>query len=78
MARPKKLDERVQIHPSIDKALFKRVESMLYSELEGRIPYGAISSFLEEAIREWFKGVDNTVRSFELNENERESNNGTN
>lgn len=39
---------------SLDAELVARVELMLFSDLEGRVPYGAWAGFIEQLLREHF------------------------
>lgn len=40
---------------SIDKELVAKVDSLLYSELEGKVPYGAWQAYITRLIREDFR-----------------------
>lgn len=39
---------------SLDAELVAKVELMLFSDLEGRVPYGAWAGFIEQLLREHF------------------------
>ena len=42
------------IHTTIDAKLADRIDAFLFSELEGRIPKGAMQAFLTKQIQEFF------------------------
>jgi hypothetical protein len=52
MARPKLIDPSVEKNISIPQSLCTRVELMLFSELEGKVPHGAWKGYIERLIRE--------------------------
>lgn len=51
MARPKKAIRPVEKNVSLPEDLVARVELELYSELEGKVPFGAWQKYLEGLIR---------------------------
>ena len=51
MARPKKAIRPVEKNVSLPEDLVARVELELYSELEGKVPFGAWQRYLEGLIR---------------------------
>ena len=53
MPRPKKLDRPVSVRASIPESLFAKVQIELYSELEGGVPYGAMSNLMTKLISDW-------------------------
>ena len=40
-----------------------RLDLHLFSEVEGRIPQGAYTTFFEQRLREFFKSIDQGVKS---------------
>ena len=58
MAKPKKVIPTVEKKVSIPMDLCVRMETTLYSELEGRIPYGAQSEFIVGLIRSHYQSID--------------------
>lgn len=52
MARPRKIDRPVEKNISLPSSLVAQVELHLYSELEGRVPFGAWSQYLQTLIRQ--------------------------
>ena len=52
MARPRKVVRSVQKNLALPEDLVARVELMLYSELEGRVPVGAWQGYVSELIRQ--------------------------
>jgi len=58
MARPKSLIPCETKKVSFHKDLCVRMELELYSEVEGRIPYGAMSELLNKLLREHYKQID--------------------
>lgn len=55
MARPRKLDRPRQIEIRLPESLYTRLMAELHSDLEGRVPVGAISSLYEELTATWLK-----------------------
>lgn len=55
MARPKKTLATVSKNIRIPEDLAARMELELYSELEGKIPYGAQHEFFTKLLREYFE-----------------------
>lgn len=51
MPRPRRTIRPAAIHVNIPEDLLAQVNLHLYSLLEGRVPHGAMSKFVEEAIR---------------------------
>jgi len=50
MARPKKTDRPVEKNISLPQSIVVRVELMLFSELEGRVPFGAWQKYMVSLI----------------------------
>ena len=58
MARPSRVIPSVNKNIAIPQDLCARLELELYSELEGRIPFGAQAKFFEQLLREHFAHQD--------------------
>jgi hypothetical protein len=56
MARPKKILRTIQKNIGIPEDLAARLELELYSEIEGKIPFGAQQEFFTKLLREYFEG----------------------
>jgi len=52
MARPRKAVRPVEKNISLPEDLVARVDLELFSELEGKVPFGAWQRYLERLIRE--------------------------
>lgn len=52
MARPTKADKPIEKYISLPTSLVAAVELKLFSELEGRVPYGAWSKYVEQLIHD--------------------------
>ena len=52
MARPRKAIRPVEKNISLPEDLVARVDLELFSELEGKVPFGAWQRYLERLIRE--------------------------
>jgi hypothetical protein len=53
MPRPKLIDRPRRIETHIPTSLWNRAEKHLFSELEGRIPHGAVSDLFALLLEEW-------------------------
>lgn len=53
MGRPRKLDRWVYKKTYLPQSVMEAVERELFSEIEGKIPYGAWNTMIEEAVRDW-------------------------
>jgi hypothetical protein len=58
MGRPRKTTIPVRVGFVLPTDLADRVDTHLKSELEGRVPHGAKSQFLEQLVREFFQKLD--------------------
>jgi hypothetical protein len=56
MARPTKTIRTIFKNIGIPEDLVARMELELYSEIEGRIPFGAQQEFFTKLLREYFDG----------------------
>ena len=52
MARPKKAIRPVEKNLSLPGDMVAQVELFLFSEIEGKVPFGAWSKYLQELVRE--------------------------
>lgn len=55
MPRPRKVVRPASFHCNVPEDLKARLDLHLFSPLENRVPYGAYSEFLAEAIRDKFE-----------------------
>ena len=55
MPRIKKIDRSVKIWFYLPESLHSQLHAHLYSELETRVPYGAMSSFLTQVVSDYFQ-----------------------
>ena len=53
MPRPARVDKPKARSLSIPSSLSDRVDIMLFSPTEGRVPYAAFSMLVEKLLREW-------------------------
>jgi hypothetical protein len=58
MAKPKNVIPSIEKKISIACDLCARMELELFSDLEGKIPYGAQSTFINQLIRDHFTALD--------------------
>ena len=54
MPRPPRIDRPVEKNISLPTSLVAKVELELYSELEGKVPFGAWQKFLIGLIEDYF------------------------
>ncbi len=54
MARPKKVIRTVYTNIGLPEDLVARVKLELYSEVEGKIPFGAQQEFFTKLLRDYF------------------------
>jgi hypothetical protein len=54
MPRRPAITKPIEKKLSLDAELVAKVELMLFSDLEGRVPYGAWAGFIEQLLREHF------------------------
>ena len=52
MPRPRKSDRPIAQRVYLPESLVAEMTMLLWSEAEGRVPYGAFSSFIEQCVRE--------------------------
>lgn len=56
MARPKKTVRTIYKNIGLPEDLVARMELELFSEMEGRIPFGAQQEFFTKLLRDYFEG----------------------
>lgn len=49
MARPKSPNPKIDVHLKVPPELYGRIQALLFSQTEGRVPVGAISTFFNQA-----------------------------
>lgn len=59
MARPCNITPTVRFFPQIPQDLAAKILATLHSDIEGRIPLGAISAFFTQLVREHFARQEN-------------------
>lgn len=64
MARPKAVTPNEHLHITLKAEVKQRLDLMLYSEVEGRIPKGAHKEFVEARINEWFDWKNTPLEPF--------------
>lgn len=57
MPRPKSTNPKITKHIPIDPDLCAKAELALFSDVEGRVPYGAWSALIEQLLRQHFEAV---------------------
>jgi hypothetical protein len=55
--RPTKTLKSIQINVSLPEDLAAKVKLHLFSEVEGKVPHGAMQEFFSKLVREFFEGV---------------------
>jgi len=53
MPRPKKVDRPIDKHLRLPQSVVAPTETLLYSEVEGRVPHGAWQELVERLLRDW-------------------------
>ena len=53
MPRPKLIDRPKQFNVQLPESLYAKLRIELHSELEGRVPHGALSELVQTLIRGW-------------------------
>lgn len=51
MPRPRKVDRPIGIEVYVPASLYQKLRDRLYSEVEGRIPHGALTGYVVELLR---------------------------
>lgn len=57
MGKRKNVDKPVEKNLSLPTSIVARVDLLLYSELEGRVPHGAWAKLVTRLLTEWADGV---------------------
>lgn len=55
MSRHRKIDRPVRIEVQVPASIASRVELELFSELEGRVPFGSRSALISRLLAEWLR-----------------------
>lgn len=55
MPRPRKLDRPHRLEIQLPESLWAKLNVELYSEVEGRVPHGALSELAVGLISDWLK-----------------------
>jgi hypothetical protein len=53
MSRPKAAETQIQINVRIPLTLKQKLDVMLWSNAEERVPYGAYTLLIEHLLRQW-------------------------
>lgn len=57
MPKPRKIDRPVEKSINLPQSLCAQVDLLLYSELEGRVPFAAWKTLVETLLTEWIGKV---------------------
>jgi hypothetical protein len=55
MPRPKHIDRPQRIEVNLPQSILSKVHTELYSDVEGRVPYGAASALFTELATKWLE-----------------------
>lgn len=55
MPRVKRVDRPVRLEITLPESVSAAVELELFSDIEGRVPYGARSKLIEQLLRSWLE-----------------------
>jgi hypothetical protein len=55
MTRRKKIDKTERIEIRLPGSIFLRLKTELYSEVEGKVPFGALSELGTQLFTEWLR-----------------------
>ncbi len=61
MSRRKKIDRPRRLEIQLPDSIYEKVKAELYSELESRVPYGAVSELSTQLLTDWLRGRGVTV-----------------
>jgi hypothetical protein len=53
MPKPQKVDRPVEKHVNLPRSLTTKIDLLLFSELEGRVPFGAWSRLVEQLLKDY-------------------------
>jgi hypothetical protein len=66
MPRPKLLSPKAHLHITIDGRLREQLDRAVWSEVEGKIPAGALQRFVENRLREYFAQAELDISEYVL------------
>lgn len=66
MPRPKLLTPKAHLHITIDAMLREQLDRTVWSEVEGKIPAGALQKFVECRLREYFSQAELNLGEYVL------------
>lgn len=55
MGRRKKIDRPRRLEVNIADSIYTKVRAELYSEVEGKVPFAAMSQLVEELFTDWLR-----------------------
>jgi hypothetical protein len=55
MTRRKKIDRPKEVAIQVPESILTKVKAELYSEVEGKVPFGAFSGLVEELFTHWLR-----------------------
>ena len=55
MPRAYKIDRPKRVEVYLPESILTKVQTELYSEVEGKVPFGAMSALVEDQLRLWLK-----------------------
>lgn len=58
MAKPPRVDRPVSKNLSLPTSVIAQVELKLFSEVEGRVPHGMLSTLVTELLKQWLQAQD--------------------
>lgn len=60
MGRARKVDRTMQLNVRVRISIWEKVRAQLFSEIEGKVPFGATSALVERLFAEWLekRGVE--------------------
>jgi hypothetical protein len=62
--KPARLDRPIKVTINIPESVYSRFQLALWSELEGRVPYGKLSEVVSDLIVRWLDGESLDLRPF--------------
>lgn len=55
MSRRKKIDRPRALEIQLPDSIYTKVKAELYSEIEGKVPFGAVSALGEQLFTDWLR-----------------------
>lgn len=55
MPKPKKIDQSVRLEVQIPTSILSKVQLELYSDLEGKVPFGKMSELATNLLIKWLR-----------------------